>query len=249
MSKYLRYSHVFLLCSLVTILALGICIALCNKIEMHLWLNGTHTEVGDFFFRYYTVVGEWVPYVIVALLLFYKAGWASFLLADVALSGLIGQGLKYAFNTDRPYLYFTKYAPDVSLQFVDGVRLSEWYSFPSGHTITFFALFMTLSIILQEHLSPITHHPSPITPKNASTSHNSLLPTTYYLLPITCYLLAILGAYSRIYLNQHFAEDIVGGIIIGASTTIGLLFFVPKLDQTKFWNWNIMLLQKKKRLV
>jgi len=229
MKKYLHDSQLFILLSVLTAVVLGIAVLCCDKVQMHLWLNGTHTLGEDFFWRYYTYIGEWVPYVIVALLLFYKAGWASFLLADVLLSGLIGQGVKYLFNTDRPYLYFSKYASDIQLQFVDGVRLSEWYSFPSGHTITFFALFMTLSIILCELYS--TH-------KNASTSNNSLL-------PVTCYLLAIAGAYSRIYLNQHFAEDIVGGIIIGVATTIGLLFLVPKLDQTRFWNWNLLQLKKK----
>jgi len=197
-------------------------------------MNGTHTAAGDFFFKYYTYTGEWVPYVVVAALLFYKAGWASFLLADVALSGAIGQGLKYWADTDRPLTYFAEHAPDIQLQLVDGVRMSEWYSFPSGHTITFFALFLTLSIILQEWLSPNTNHQSP--QKRLHLQENL---TTYYLLPVTCFLFALLGGYSRIYLNQHFAEDILGGMIIGILTTLALLMAVPKLESTKFWNWKM----------
>jgi len=245
MRLYLKYSSFFLILSAIAVAILGGSIAYFDKIEMHLWLNSCHTPIQDFIWQYYTVVGEWVPYVIVALLLFYKAGWASFLLADVAISGGIGQIIKNMVQAPRPLTYFAEHAPQVQLPLVDGVQMNEYLSFPSGHTTTFFALFMTLAIILQERLSPITHHPSPITHKNASTSNNSLQPVTCYLLPVTCYLLAIAGGYSRIYLSQHFAEDIVGGIIIGVATTIGLLFLVPKLDQTKFWNWNLQQLKHK----
>jgi len=224
----------FLILSLIVAIGLGISIGCFDKIQMHLWLNGTHTTSGDFFFKYYTYIGEWVPYVVVAALLVYKAGWASFLLADVAVSGAIGQGLKYWADTDRPLTYFANHAPDIQLQLVDGVTMSEWYSFPSGHTTTFFALFLTLTIILQELLSSVTNH-----------HKHPLLPATCNLLSVTCYLLALLGGYSRIYLNQHFAEDILGGMIIGIATTILLLFLVPKLENTKFWNWNLLQLKKK----
>jgi len=238
--KYINYSKTFLILSLIVIIGLSICVFCCDKIQMHLWLNGTHTPAGDLFIQYYTYIGEWVPYMIVAALLFYKAGWATFLLTDVALSGLIGQALKYAADTDRPLTYFAKYAPDIQLQLVDGVTMSKWLSFPSGHTTTFFALFLTLTIILCDWYNQR---------KNAQSSERSLLPTTFYLLPkksttcnllsATCCLLALLGGYSRIYLNQHFAEDILGGMIIGIVTTLALLFVVPKLESTKFWNWNI----------
>ncbi|MCQ2347849.1 MAG: phosphatase PAP2 family protein [Paludibacteraceae bacterium] len=231
---------------------------------MHLWLNGTHTAAGDFFFRYYTVVGEWVPYVIVAFLLFYKAGWASFLLADVALSGLIGQGLKHLFDTDRPLTYFANHAPDIQLQLVEGVRMSRFYSFPSGHTITFFALFLTLTVLLCEILpcnkllrkikslsntgfsrrrtdgEPTANRQSTDSRPTVDRQSKHTLSIGYIILiNLFCFLLAVLGAYSRIYLNQHFAEDIFGGAIIGILTTVALLLAVPKLEHTAFWNWNI----------
>jgi len=232
MKQYLRYSSVFLILSALTIAILSFCIVYFDKIEMHLWLNSCHTPVQDFIWSHYTIVGEWVPYVIVALLLFYKAGWASFLLADIALSGGIGQLIKHLVQADRPLTYFAEHAPEVQLPLVDGVRMSEYLSFPSGHTITFFALFMTLSIILHEYLYqlPITNRQSPI---------------TNHLIPVACYLFAIFGAYSRIYLSQHFCEDILGGMVIGLLTTIGLLFIVPKINQTKFWNWHLQQLKRR----
>ncbi|MCQ2342643.1 MAG: phosphatase PAP2 family protein [Paludibacteraceae bacterium] len=256
--KWIKYSGVFVLLSLVFCIGLLCCIGYYDKIDLHLRLNATHTPFEDCFYAAYTHVGEWVPYVIVALLLFYKAGWASFLLADVLLSGLVGQIVKYIFNTDRPYLYFSRYAPDIQLQFVDGVELSQWYSFPSGHTTTFFALFLTLAIVLCEWTDICTGvcrrraDGEPTASRRMKQQLVGCLPTVdrrstdgrirgwYVLIDLFCFLLAVLGAYSRIYLNQHFAEDILGGAVIGVGTTIALLYAVPKIENTAFWNWNLI---------
>ena len=216
----------------------GTCLLLCligyvllnyDKAAVHLWLNGYHTPFLDFFFRYYTVVGEWIPYIFVFLLLFYKAGWATYLLGCVAVSGLLAQPLKYAFDTDRPYKWFADRLPDVQLPFVDGVELSRYYSFPSGHTTTFFALFLCLSIVLTDCTA------------SRSNRHTSLKTTA---ISLVCFLLAVLGAYSRIYLSQHFLEDLFGGMILGVTTTLLLYIFVPHLQTTRFWNWNFGQLRK-----
>lgn len=237
MHPSVKNSIPFLIVSFVFCVALGIGVAYYDKAAMHLWLNGTHTQAGDLFFQYYTYVGEWIPYVIVALLLFYKAGWASFLLSSVLISGGLGQIVKYIADTDRPYMFFAKHYPDIRLQLVDGVEMSKWYSFPSGHTTTFFALFMTLTVIFCE-----------IVRKNTSSSRQSVDSRSTVAdacwITVICFLLAVLGGYSRIYLNQHFAEDILGGAVLGTLTTFALLFVVPKLDKTAFWNWNLLQLKQ-----
>jgi len=227
---------------------------------MHLWLNPQHTLILDAFMRYYTLVGEWIPYIVVALLLFYKAGWSVFLLADVALSGLIGQGLKYLFDTDRPLRWFADNMPDVQLQLVDGVTMSKWYSFPSGHTTTFFALFFTLAIILSElsHQSDLSNPSDPSDPSDWSdpsassylshwsdSSAPSHSPWWITLGIILCFLMAVLGGYSRIYLSQHFAEDIFGGALLGTLTTILLWWGMSRWRNTPFWNWNLLSLRRK----
>jgi len=218
-NPHIQGSRFFLLLSAITMIGLGIAVGCCDKIQMHLWLNAHHTPFQDLIWQYYTYVGEWVPYVIVGLLLLYKLGWASFLLADVAISGGIGQIIKHCVQAPRPITYFAENAPDVQLPLVEGVPLNEYLSFPSGHTITFFALFFTLSLILGEK-----YHKHP---------------AVCNVLSAICFILAIAGGYSRVYLSQHFTEDILGGIVVGVLTTIGLLYLVPMLDKTKFWNWNI----------
>lgn len=229
----MKRSVPFLILSTLLLIALGIVLLQYDKAQLHLMMNVWHTPALDFFFRYYTYVGEWIPYVIVVGLLFYKAGWASFLLTDVLLSGLIAQRLKYVFNTDRPYYYFAQNLPDVRLPFVEGVTLSKWYSFPSGHTVTFFALFMTLAIIAVEII------------ESRTKNQEQRTKTTLIVINVVCFLLAALGAYSRIYLSQHFAEDIFGGAIIGIITTLLLYIAVPHLQKTPFWDWKIKKMQKK----
>ena len=222
----LKHTRIFLLLSLLLLLATGAAYLAFPKAEIHLWLNGTHNTFMDYAMRYYTVVGEWIPYLVVAALLFYKAGWATLLLADIALSGGIAQIAKYAADTDRPYRWFAEHYPDINLQFTEGVRLSKYYSFPSGHTTTFFCMFFVLTLVLTAY----------ITSQDKSDNSRQWQISSVNIL---FFLMALSGAYSRIYLNQHFLEDIAGGVIIGIATTILLLWPAQRLKDTKFWNWNI----------
>lgn len=226
---------VFLLLSLFLMIIIGVFLLTFSKADIHLWMNSCHTPTMDFFFRYYTYVGEWVPYVVVFGLLFYKAGWASYLLGSVAVSGLISQRLKYVFDTDRPLTYFHHHFPDIQLQLVEGVHMSKFYSFPSGHTTSFFALFLVLCVLLNSHLM------------QTATRYRQWL--VGCIVPLTCFVWAVLGAYSRIYLSQHFLEDILGGMLLGILCTSLLFPLVSKWENTTFWNWNFRcLLTSKQRL-
>lgn len=220
----------FLVCSLLLLCIIGYFLLGYDKAAVHLWLNGCHTPFLDFCFRYYTVVGEWVPYVIVFLLLFYKAGWAAYMLGGVVISGLLSQLFKYMFDTDRPSKYFADHLPDARLPFVDGVEIYSCHSFPSGHTTTFFALFLCLGIVTADHIAR--------SGKPYARSRTAAV-------SLTCFLLAAGGAYSRIYLSQHFLEDIFGGMILGIATTLLLYLAVPRLQTTRFWDWNLCQLRNK----
>ena len=65
------------------------------------------------------------------------------------------------------------------------------------------------------------------------------------ILSILCFLCASFGAYTRIYLSQHFALDIFAGILIAVFSTLSLYYFlVLKTKNTQFWNWNVQKLRK-----
>lgn len=212
----IRLPYVFLALTLVFLLVTGLTALLGDRMTVQLALNAYHRPWLDTFMRYYTKIGEVVPYVVAIGLLFYKAGWSLFLALDLALAGLIVQPLKYLFHTLRPLGYVHQYCPDVNLPLVEGVRMGEFYSFPSGHTVSMFVLFFTLSIIVC----------------NSDRNRSAVLQILFFLL-------AALGAYSRIYLNMHWVEDLFGGALFATLFTLLLLFLTRNWQKKTFFGWKI----------
>lgn len=224
MKKNSAYKHVlpFLVPTIVLALVLGIALLITQKAELHLALCQPHTTVLDTIVPIITNLVDWLPYLCVILLLFYRAGWATFLASNLLLSTVIVQPIKHIVHAPRPLTWFAENMPDVTLPLVEGVRMNHWLSFPSGHTTTFFVLFYSLSIIL--------------------CAENV---TGKMILSFLCFLCASFGAYTRIYLSQHFALDIFAGILIAVFSTLSLYFFlVKKTKDTQFWGWNVQKLRK-----
>ena len=212
----------FLVPTIVLALILAVALLIVPKSELHLLLCQPHTIFLDKLVPVFTNLVDWLPYLTVGLLLFYRTGWATFLASNLLLSTLIVQPIKHIVCAPRPLTWFAENMPDVSLPLVEGVRMNHWLSFPSGHTTTFFVLFFTLSIILcAENIKG----------KN--------------ILSFICFLGASFGAYTRIYLSQHFALDIFAGILIAIFSTLILYFFlVRRTKNTRFWVWNLQKLRK-----
>ena len=87
---------------------------------------------------------------------------------------------------------------------IDGYAMHEWNSFPSGHTASAFTLAVVLSYIL-----------------SYKYSHWILIP------------LAVLTAFSRVYLAQHFMEDIIAGSLIAVIMTLQLIYW---LEHTEWYH-------------
>ena len=212
----------FLIPTLILALSIALLLAIIPKGELHLLLCQPHMPFLDTIVPVFSDLVDWLPYLVVVLLLFYRAGWATFLASNLLLSTLIVQPIKHLVNAPRPLTWFAENMPDVALPVVDGVKMNLWLSFPSGHTTTFFVLFFSISIILCAEN---------IRGKN--------------ILSLLCFLLATFGAYTRIYLSQHFTLDIFAGILIASFTTILLYYFlVLKTKNTRFWEWNLQKLRK-----
>lgn len=171
-----------------------------SKADLHLWLTSFHTPTGDVFFHYYTYVGDWIPYAVAGGLLFYRYRMALFILLTQLATGLVSQIIKHALNEPRPILYFKQNFPAVRLYEVAGEHLHSTHSFPSGHTTTAFAFFLVLAFYTKK-------------------------PALHFLY----FVLAVLVGYSRIYLSQHFALDVLAGSIIGVSVTILCKYYFDKL--------------------
>ena len=212
----------FLIPTIILVVCMGVILYLFPKAELHLLLCQPHTTSLDTIVPVFTDLVDWLPYLCVVLLLFYRAGWATFLASNLLLSTLIVQPIKHLVNAPRPLTWFAENMPDVTLPLVEGVKMNLWLSFPSGHTTTFFVLFFSLSIILcAENVKGKT------------------------ILSLLCFLCASFGAYTRIYLSQHFALDIFVGILIAILSTLLLYYFlVLKTQNTRFWGWRMQKLRK-----
>ena len=157
-----------------------------DKGESHLMVNAWHTEIGDVFFTYLTFMGDGMVYaILIFIMLFVRIRWALYLLISSILTMLlVFITKKHLFKgIPRPFKYFE--GTD-SLYLVDGVKMHSMNSFPSGHTITAFAIFMILVLIVK----------------------NQYLKTLFVLI-------AISAGFSRVYLSQHFMIDVFFGAILG----------------------------------
>lgn len=150
-------------------------------------LNSYHNRVLDQFFIMYTWVGDglFILAIVVLLALFGKRKEAVILFFAYASSGLVTQLLKHTFDQPRPSLYFTQ-SKIAYDHFVKGVILHSSNSFPSGHATTAFAVATVIALFY----------------------HSKVV-------SIAAFVFALLAAYSRIYLGQHFLHDVTAGAFTG----------------------------------
>ena len=146
----------------------------------------------DLFFKYATELGASVPFVVAAGLLFYKVGDALLVLLAQGATALLVYPVKVLVGAPRPSLFFATHYPDVVLHQVGGVTLHAVNSFPSGHTAAAFSLMFCLTLICS---------------RRSWTAPLFLL-------------LAVVAGWSRIYLSQHFAEDVCAGAVVGVVATL-----------------------------
>ena len=228
-------NSVFLALCLLLIIALGLALLCIPKGELHLLLCDHHTPARDIFYRYYTHVAEWFPYVLcVLILLFGRIGDGLMASSCMIFSALTTQLFKHILVEPRPLMWFSQNMPHIQLPLVDGVKMNLWLSFPSGHTTSFFALAFVASILLTKLLSA-----------KRSNSDNGLtgvagLTAVCGLLQATLFLLAALGGYSRIYLSQHFAADVLAGIVSGVCISIVCYAIFSRYEDKKWYNYRLI---------
>ena len=203
----------YLLFPYLAFLTIGALVLLSyNKATIHLFLNQFYSGPTDFFFTYLTLLGDgWSSILIVLVLLWFSYRKAIILGLSYALSAITTQLLKN-------FVFPTHSRPigifnaAQQLHLVKGVTMYSSFSFPSGHSTSAMALFLCLGLF---------------TPKN-------------WLKTILC-LSGLLVCYSRVYLSEHFFEDIYAGSIIG---TIWALLIYYQLQNGKDSNLRQSLSQK-----
>lgn len=188
MKKLLYKNRYFLIPYLFFLLICIILLVSYSKPDLHILSNKINSPFFDTFFKYATSLGNGaVIAVLFVILLFKKYRYAFIFLTASLLTALIVNLFKKVIfhGMYRPSKFFELYE-SYKLHLIEGVKLHSLQSFPSGHTATAFNLFLMLALIVKNNV-----------------------------LKFLFFVMAVLVAYSRVYLSQHFLMDITAGSIIG----------------------------------
>ena len=151
------------------------------------WVNRHRFPLFDHIMPWVTYLGDGIIYALVTLLFLLKQFrlgliWVVMGLCQLLLSSLpkrvIFSGMP------RPKAYFAEL--DIPLNFLAGVKVHSYNSFPSGHTLTAFTMATFLALLIPNRR-----------------------------LALLFLLLAVSVGYSRIYLLQHFLIDVCVGSLLG----------------------------------
>jgi len=167
-----------------------------GKADLHIMLNARQPHSADVFFRIATRFGEGGALALALIYTLYRSRYAALFLASSWLSSvLVIQLLKQTVFT-----YMRRPAAFFegtgSIYLVEGVTYRFSHSFPSGHTGDIFSICFALALL-------------------ARKSRYGIL----FFIP------ALLVAYSRVFLSQHFMQDIVAGSFVAVACT-SLCFWV-----------------------
>ena len=192
----------FIIPTLVFIALSGFFLLYSNRSDIHFYINSFHAGWADSLFKYVTHLGDGVIFAIAIPLAFIKNLRWFFIVACTALIVLFVTGIL------KQWVFQglprpTLFLGEENLYLVPGVKLHTINSFPSGHTTAAFALYFVLCFLLNNKIGS-------------------------FLL----FVLALLVAYSRMYLSQHFLIDVTVGAILGIICGYLAIALVGS------WKWN-----------
>ncbi|HQV74415.1 MAG: phosphatase PAP2 family protein [Flavobacteriales bacterium] len=195
----------FLIVTCLCALPASVALLTMDRFELHRTMHPIHTRALDMFFRYVTHIGDGLTPTVIALYLLLFRRMRSFLMMAVgcALSAIVVQVLKQG-----PFSGMDRpsgFREQLGdLHWLEGLELNHHFSFPSGHSAAAFGMCFAMAVLLGK--------------KGWGTALG---------------LLAVLIAYSRVYLNQHFTLDILVGMVIGAGVSWLTYYYLYKSKYSK----------------
>ncbi|MGI4021431.1 MAG: phosphatase PAP2 family protein [Janthinobacterium lividum] len=202
----------------LVLLAISVLLMLIfTKEELYFAVNQRHTVFADVFFTYVTQLGASGGCILISILVMLFNFRKGFLLATSYL-------ITFAISQTIKHLV---QAPRPHLFFtkklhdiylVKGVVMLDVNSFPSGHSVSAFSAAVVLTYVAgKKSWGPI------------------LL------------VLAVLVAYSRLYLSEHFLQDVVAGSFLGVLITSCWLNWIDQKAFLHTNSWNRGIFSKNKR--
>ena len=155
-----------------------------------------------------TMLGNgWFFALVIVIALYIKFRYALLLAVTFALSGLLTQLFKRVIFPDHERPVAFLH-DKYYLHLVSGVDINFQNSLVSGHTASAFACFGMLAFI-------------------ARNKHRG---------PLLCFI-AILVGFSRVYLMQHFFEDVFYGSMVGVLSSFFVYYFIQKNQTLRSKSW------------
>ena len=221
MKTLVKHNALYIILYLVLLGVVGYVLLNAGKVPIHREMN---TYVGnpffDQFFAYITHLGDGLFAVLIAIVFLFKNVRVSlYILLSYAGAGVVSFILKHFvyYEIYRPHFVFQYYVRE-HIELIDGVDVVAFHSFPSGHSLSAFALFFCLLFVSKSHFS-----------KTA------------------CFILAFLAAYSRVHLSQHWLIDVYAGSIIGVCFSVLLYVLFYSSNKWVQLNTNLPTLLKNKK--
>lgn len=165
-----------------------------EKISINVYLNQlVGNPFINGFFYWITYLGDGTAAIFILLIILLvniRLGMCATL--SFITAALVSNFLKYFFFDDvnRP-AYIFRYIESHPIQYIDGLDLHIHNSFPSGHATQAFAIFMCLVFAVENRY-----------------------------LKFLFFSVALLTAFSRVYLSQHWLVDITAGSVIGFTFSV-----------------------------
>lgn len=203
----IRQQRIFFVGYFLILIAGCIILLVKGKAASFLLLNTYHYKTPDYFFIGYTNFGDGIFAILVSLFCFFvikKRKLGLVLLLAYSFTGILAQAIKPIVESPRPETYFY---PHHLPFFIDDIINNGNTSFPSGHTVTAFAMATVLALY-------------------AANKWQQLVLLT----------LAMLVGFSRIYLSQHFLTDVLAGSFLGVMGALLCAYWCRNLtdDQLAF---------------
>jgi len=180
-----------------------------TKDEIYFAVNARYTAWGDAIAQYVTDLGDgWTTIALTLILLLFSYRKAFLLATSYALTGGL-LAQSLKFIFDAPRPKLYFQNQLSRIHFVSGTHVLSTHSFPSGHTITAFSTSLVILYFL----------------KNKKWG-------------LLLFCVAMCVGYSRMYLSQHFFEDVTVGSVIGV---VGTALWLNWIDSKPFLHkgkWN-----------
>ena len=206
----------FLLIPYLIVLAICLVIdALYTKADIYFTVNSWHFALGDVFFALWTNLGDGLVCVVIVLLLLLFNYRGAFLLGSAFILTSLVAQVMKRIIAEPRPTILYK-AQIGKIYLVKGVDMLETLSFPSGHATSTFTAAVVLTYI---------------TPRKSWG--------------LLFFVLALLVGYSRMYLSEHFFEDVIGGSVIGVFVTVIWITWIDSKTFIHSPKWTRGLLTKR----